>query len=57
MSWKDDVDELARQNELAKQMGGEDSVAFQHSRGKLTVRERIDLLADADSFKHNRRYL
>jgi acetyl-CoA carboxylase carboxyltransferase component len=50
MSWKDDVDELARQNELAKQMGGEDSVAFQHSRGKLTVRERIDLLADADSF-------
>jgi acetyl-CoA carboxylase carboxyltransferase component len=50
MSWKADVDELARQNELAKQMGGEDSVAFQHSRGKLTVRERIDLLADTDSF-------
>ena len=50
MSWKDDVDELARQTELARQMGGEDSVAFHHSRGKLTIRERVDLLADAGSF-------
>ena len=50
MSWKDDVDELARQTELARQMGGKDSVAFHHSRGKLTIRERVDLLADAGSF-------
>jgi acetyl-CoA carboxylase carboxyltransferase component len=46
MSWESDVDELVRQTEMTKQMGGEDSVAFQHGRGKLTVRERVDLLQD-----------
>ncbi len=34
---------------MAEAMGGEDSVAFHHGRGKLTVRERLDLLQDADS--------
>ncbi|MPY92427.1 MAG: hypothetical protein GEV08_04960 [Acidimicrobiia bacterium] len=46
MSWDDEVAELERRHELARQMGGPESVAFQHSRGKLTVRERLDLLAD-----------
>src|SRR5437764_11063913 len=31
-------------------MGGEDRIAKQHERGKLTVRERIDLLFDQDTF-------
>src|SRR5438132_11602016 len=31
-------------------MGGDDRIAKQHERGKLTVRERLDLLFDADSF-------
>ena len=30
--------------------GGEDRIAQQHGRGKLTARERIDLLLDPDSF-------
>ncbi len=30
--------------------GGEDRIEQQHSRGKLTARERLDLLLDADSF-------
>lgn len=50
MSWQEDVDELNRQKAMAAEMGGPDGVAFQHSRNKLTVRERIDLLADTDSF-------
>ena len=50
MSWQSDVDELARQTAMAREMGGADSVAFQHGRGKLTVRERIDLLADDGTF-------
>ena len=50
MSWKSDVDELARQTAMAREMGGADGVAFQHGRGKLTVRERIDLLADEGTF-------
>jgi acetyl-CoA carboxylase carboxyltransferase component len=31
-------------------MGGEEKIAKQHGRGKLTVRERIDLLFDQDTF-------
>jgi methylmalonyl-CoA decarboxylase subunit alpha len=46
MSWKDEVDEIERQSAMAREMGGDDSIAFHHGRGKLTVRERIDLLAD-----------
>ena len=51
MSWQPEVDELRRRTEMALQMGGPDSVAFHKSRGKLTVRERIDLLADPGSFR------
>lgn len=34
----------------ALSMGGEAGVTKQHAQGKLTVRERLDLLFDADSF-------
>ena len=50
MSWQPEVDELARQIGFAKELGGHDSVAFHHRRGKLTVRERIDLLEDPGTF-------
>lgn len=50
MTWQPDVDELHRQQELARGMGGPESVAFHKGRGKLTVRERIDLIADPGSF-------
>ncbi len=51
MSWQDEVDELRRQERLAKEMGGKEGIDFQHGRGKLTVRERIDLLADEGTFQ------
>ena len=44
MSWKDEVEELARRRELARAQGGADAVARQHERGRLTVRERIAAL-------------
>jgi len=50
MSWTPELDELARREALARQMGGETSVARQHERGKKAVRERIDLLLDEGSF-------
>ncbi|MYA16014.1 MAG: methylmalonyl-CoA carboxyltransferase, partial [Gammaproteobacteria bacterium] len=50
MSWEKEVDELREQTEFAKEMGGADSVAFHHSRGRLTVRERIGLLEDPGTF-------
>ncbi|MEM7079120.1 MAG: carboxyl transferase domain-containing protein [Pseudomonadota bacterium] len=51
MSWQEDVEELARQKAMTAAMGGPEGVAFQHGRNKLTIRERIDLLADAESFQ------
>jgi len=51
MSWQKEVDELRHRQELAKQMGGAENIARQHSRGRLTARERIDLLFDRDTFK------
>ncbi len=50
MGWQADVDELNRRAELARAMGGPDAVALHKGRGKLTVRERIDLLADPGTF-------
>ena len=51
MSWQDEVAELERRIGLVREMGGPDSVAFHHGRGKLTVRERIDALEDPGTFR------
>jgi acetyl-CoA carboxylase carboxyltransferase component len=51
MSWKREVDEIERRRELARAMGGAEAVEKQHARGRLTVRERIDALADPESFR------
>jgi len=50
MGWEKELDELARRGELAEAMGGEEKVARQHEFGKLTIRERIDAIADPGSF-------
>ena len=42
---------MARRAALAREMGGAERVAVHHERGKLTVRERIDLLADPGAFE------
>ena len=55
MSWEKEVRELERRRALAKRQGGEQGIAKQHAKGRLTVRERIDALLDADSFcEHGR---
>jgi len=50
MVWQPEIDELARRTEYAEAMGGEQRVGDQHGRGKLTVRERVDLLFDPGTF-------
>lgn len=50
MSWKDEVDAIHARRALARAQGGEAGVARQHAQGRLTIRERIDALLDADSF-------
>jgi acetyl-CoA carboxylase carboxyltransferase component len=50
VSWKREVDQIEERRRLATQLGGEEAVARQHERGRLTIRERIGRLADAGSF-------
>ena len=44
------VDELRRKKGQSLAMGGSDRIERQHGQGKLTVRERLDLLFDQGSF-------
>src|SRR6266498_2101316 len=44
------LDELHHRQALAEQGGGPARVAQQHKKGKLTARERLDLLLDEGSF-------
>jgi acetyl-CoA carboxylase carboxyltransferase component len=50
MDWESEADEIARRRRMAEALGGPQAVARQHAQGRLTVRERIDTLADAGSF-------
>src|SRR5262249_6071920 len=50
MIWKPELDELARRETFAREMGGVEKVKRQRDQGRLTVRERIDRLVDAQSF-------
>ncbi|HYX77718.1 MAG TPA: carboxyl transferase domain-containing protein, partial [Solirubrobacterales bacterium] len=44
------VEDLHERRGRAKLGGGEEKIALQHERGKLTARERIDLLVDPGTF-------
>jgi acetyl-CoA carboxylase carboxyltransferase component len=44
------VEDLHDRRRRAKLGGGEDRIALQHERGKLTARERIELLVDPGTF-------
>ena len=51
MSWEPEVEEIKRRVAFAEEMGGEKGIEVQRQRGKLTVRERLDLFADQKSFQ------
>jgi acetyl-CoA carboxylase carboxyltransferase component len=48
---KGKLDELRRMRALAKLGGGEGRISDQHTKGKLTARERIERLLDSGSFQ------
>ena len=50
MAHEDKYRRLEELREAAKKGGGEERIARQHERGKLTARERLDLLLDPGSF-------
>lgn len=45
------IQDLRKKRETAMLGGGEKRIADQHAKGKLTARERIELLVDKDSFE------
>jgi propionyl-CoA carboxylase beta chain len=51
MTNKEKIEELRKKREEAKLGGGQKSIDSQHKRGKLTARERIDLLLDKGTFE------
>ncbi len=55
MSWDAEIKELERRRYLAQQQGGAAGIAKQHAKGRLTIRERIDAVLDADSFREHGR--
>ncbi len=48
---KDILEQLAARRETAREGGGPARIAAQHAKGKLTARERIELLLDDSSFE------
>ena len=51
MSWIKQIKGIVQRRRLAKELGGKASIAKHHERGKLTIRERINLLLDKDTFQ------
>jgi len=51
MKIQDKLDRLTKLEKQAKAGGGEKRIQQQHARGKLTARERIDLILDPGSFE------
>ena len=51
MNWKKETVELKKRRSLAKQQGGDKAIDLQHAKGRLTLRERINLLLDKGSFQ------
>ena len=47
----DIIRELERRRAAAQLGGGEKRIEAQHARGKLTARERLDILLDEGSFE------
>ncbi|MBT4044352.1 MAG: propionyl-CoA carboxylase, partial [Rhodospirillaceae bacterium] len=50
-NWDREIAEIHQRRAMAKEHGGVEAVAKHHAKGRMTLRERIDGLIDADSFK------
>jgi len=53
VSWKDEVEGIEARARLAKEHGGAEAVEVQRAKGRGTIRERIDGLIDAGSFRES----
>ena len=51
MSMDAKIEQLRKMREQARLGGGSERIEAQHKRGRLTARERLDLLLDKGSFR------
>ena len=51
MSWKKEIKEIGIRKKASKAQGGKEAVELHHKKGRLTLRERIDIFLDKDSFE------
>ncbi len=56
-STKEKIEELEKLNALALLGGGADRIAKQHEKGKLTARERVELLLDPGTFQETGKFV
>jgi acetyl-CoA carboxylase carboxyltransferase component len=48
--WESLLSQLQQRNSAAQAMGGEEKISRQHSRGRLTARERVEQFCDPETF-------
>jgi len=48
---REKIEDLKKRRDQIRQMGGQKGIEKQHSRGKLTARERIDYFFDEGTFQ------
>lgn len=51
MAWAREAEEIAQRRRWAAELGGPEAIGKHHANGRLTIRERIDRLVDAGSFR------
>ena len=51
MSWKKEIKEIGIRKKASKAQGGKEAVKLHHKKGRLTLRERIDIFLDKDSLE------
>ena len=51
MTWQRELDEIKKVSALAAEQGGPENIARQHSKGRMTIRERIISLVDVGTFQ------
>jgi acetyl-CoA carboxylase carboxyltransferase component len=49
--WQKEIEEIQQRQKLAEKLGGEESIRRHNEAGRLTARERVNLLLDEGSFR------
>ena len=51
MTWEKEAKDIKKREELSLNHGGEESVKIHHQKGRKTLRERLSIILDDNSFQ------